>query len=76
MPAARDLTLDEHGVKRAGHYVVTCGVAPAGGIFIVADMFTRLDAEAADHLAALLREHAHNERVVETARLVCAEATR
>jgi hypothetical protein len=76
MPAARDLTLDEHGVKRAGHYVATCGVAPAGGIFIVADMFTRLDPDAADHLAALLRQHAENERVTETARLICAEATR
>jgi hypothetical protein len=71
MPAARDLTLDEHGVKRGGFYVATCGVSPAGGIFIVTDIFTRLDADAAEHLAKLLREHARNERVAETARLIC-----
>jgi hypothetical protein len=76
MPAARDLTLDEHGVKRGSIYVLTVGVSPNGGIFIVGDIFTRFDPDAADHIAALLRQHAENERVVETARLICAEVAR
>lgn len=76
MPAPRDLTHDEHGVKRGGLYVVSCGVSPSGGIFIVGDIFTRLDAEAAEHLASLLVEHAHNERIAETARLICGRSPR
>ncbi len=76
MPAARDLTFDEHGIKQGARYVVTCGVSPAGGIFLVGDILTRLDSDAAEHLAHLLTEHAHNERVVETARLICEAVTR
>ncbi|MBP27872.1 hypothetical protein [Methylobacterium sp.] len=75
MPAARDLTVDQHGVKQAGRYVVTCGIAAAGGIFVIGGGWAHLDADAADHLADLLREHAKNERLVEaTAALICEAA--
>ena len=76
MPPAGAPILDEHGVKRSGRYAVTCGVRGSGGIFIVSSGFDYLDPDAADHLAKLLRQHADNERVVETARLICAEAAR
>lgn len=76
MPAARDLTFDEHGVKRGAVYALTVGVAPSGGIFIIGDIFTRFDPDAADHIAVLLRQHAENERIAETARLICEGVAR
>lgn len=76
MPAARDLTTDEHGVKHADRYVVTCGIAAGGGIFVIGGGWAHLDADAAEHLAHLLHKHAEDERVAETARLICKGTSR